>query len=98
MKVLNQIPFGDLEAMIDPSTPDITGRVLEMLGCINHSIATKEVDGGFQISRKNSGKGWALVGKVGGQLRLRYVVRASGAAFRGRGHDKTIHTTSRRRA
>lgn len=29
---LNDIPYGDLRAMIDPSTADITGRVLEMHG------------------------------------------------------------------
>ncbi len=29
---LNDIPYGDLKAMIDPSTADITGRVLEMHG------------------------------------------------------------------
>lgn len=29
---LNAIPYGDLKAMIDPSTADITGRVLEMQG------------------------------------------------------------------
>ena len=39
--VLNQIPFGDLEAMIDPSTPDITGRVLELLGCIDYPHRAK---------------------------------------------------------
>jgi squalene-hopene/tetraprenyl-beta-curcumene cyclase len=32
MSIWNQVPFGDLEAMIDPSTPDITGRALEILG------------------------------------------------------------------
>lgn len=31
----NQMPYGDLKAMIDPPTADLTGRVLEMLGyCI----------------------------------------------------------------
>jgi len=29
---LNQIPFADMEAMIDPPTEDITGRMLEMMG------------------------------------------------------------------
>jgi squalene-hopene/tetraprenyl-beta-curcumene cyclase len=28
----NQMPYGDLKAMIDPPTADLTGRVLEMLG------------------------------------------------------------------
>jgi squalene-hopene/tetraprenyl-beta-curcumene cyclase len=37
LKILNQLPFGDLEAMIDPSTPDLTGRVLELLGLTGYS-------------------------------------------------------------
>lgn len=29
---LNQVPYGDLKAMIDPNTADVTARVLEMVG------------------------------------------------------------------
>jgi squalene-hopene/tetraprenyl-beta-curcumene cyclase len=29
---LNRIPFADMEAMIDPPTEDVTGRMLEMMG------------------------------------------------------------------
>ena len=29
---LNRLPYGDLQAMIDPSTADVTARVLEMVG------------------------------------------------------------------
>ncbi|MGQ4808592.1 Squalene--hopene cyclase [Candidatus Entotheonellaceae bacterium PAL068K] len=32
--LLNKIPFADLESMLDPSTCDVTGRVLELLGLI----------------------------------------------------------------
>lgn len=32
---LNQLPYGDLKAMIDPNTADVTARVLEMVGCGN---------------------------------------------------------------
>jgi len=38
MKILNQLPFGDLEAMIDPSTADLTGRVLELLGLLGYTL------------------------------------------------------------
>jgi squalene-hopene/tetraprenyl-beta-curcumene cyclase len=31
---LNDIPYGDLRAMIDPNTADVTARVLEMFGCL----------------------------------------------------------------
>lgn len=30
--ILNDIPFADLKSLLDPSTPDITGHVLEALG------------------------------------------------------------------
>lgn len=30
--ILNEIPFADLKSLLDPSTPDITGHVLEALG------------------------------------------------------------------
>ncbi len=32
LDVLNRIPFADMEAMIDPPTEDITGRMLELMG------------------------------------------------------------------
>ncbi|MEO0834644.1 MAG: squalene--hopene cyclase [Cyanobacteria bacterium J06642_3] len=35
---INLIPYGDLKAMIDPNTADVTARVLEMLGESNLSI------------------------------------------------------------
>ncbi len=31
-EILNRIPFADMEAMIDPPTEDLTGRVLELMG------------------------------------------------------------------
>lgn len=32
---LNQIPFSDMDSLCDPSSPDVTGRVLEALGLLN---------------------------------------------------------------
>ena len=34
---LNQLPLADVEAITDPSCPDLTGRVLEMLGALHHT-------------------------------------------------------------
>jgi squalene-hopene/tetraprenyl-beta-curcumene cyclase len=31
---LNDIPFSDMQSLCDPSTPDVTGRVIEALGCV----------------------------------------------------------------
>jgi squalene-hopene/tetraprenyl-beta-curcumene cyclase len=41
---LNAIPYGDLKAMIDPNTADVTARVLEMLGECNLSIAPHNLE------------------------------------------------------
>ncbi|MBD2436571.1 squalene--hopene cyclase [Nostoc sp. FACHB-110] len=41
---LNAIPYGDLKAMIDPNTADVTARVLEMLGESNLSIAPQNLE------------------------------------------------------
>ncbi|NET74190.1 MAG: squalene--hopene cyclase, partial [Sphaerospermopsis sp. SIO1G2] len=40
---LNSIPYGDLKAMIDPNTADVTARVLEMLGFCNLSIPANKL-------------------------------------------------------
>lgn len=34
--LLNKIPFADLEALIDPPTADLTGRMLELMGTFNY--------------------------------------------------------------
>ena len=35
--LLNKIPFADMEALIDPPTADLTGRMLELLGTFEYS-------------------------------------------------------------
>ncbi len=41
---LNSIPYGDLKAMIDPNTADVTARVVEMLGACNLSIESHNLE------------------------------------------------------
>jgi squalene-hopene/tetraprenyl-beta-curcumene cyclase len=41
---LNSVPYGDLKAMIDPNTADVTARVLEMLGACNLSIQADNLE------------------------------------------------------
>jgi squalene-hopene/tetraprenyl-beta-curcumene cyclase len=36
---LNEIPFSDMGSLCDPSTPDVTGRVLEAMGHWLHAVA-----------------------------------------------------------
>jgi squalene-hopene/tetraprenyl-beta-curcumene cyclase len=54
---LNDIPYGDLRAMIDPNTADVTARVLEMFGqlgvgevpdrALNYLMNEQEADGSW---------------------------------------------------
>jgi squalene-hopene/tetraprenyl-beta-curcumene cyclase len=52
LKILNYLPFGDLEAMIDPSTPDLTGRVLELLGSIGYKFSDRRVKRAIEFIKK----------------------------------------------
>ncbi|MCM0594482.1 MAG: squalene--hopene cyclase [Gloeotrichia echinulata DVL01] len=41
---LNAVPYGDLKAMIDPNTADVTARVVEMLGACNLLIDDRNLE------------------------------------------------------
>ena len=49
---LNSIPYGDLKAMIDPNTADVTARVLEMLGACDLSIDTYNLERSLTYLRR----------------------------------------------
>jgi squalene-hopene/tetraprenyl-beta-curcumene cyclase len=51
-EVLTQIPFADHNAMLDPSCPDITARVLEALGLFGYHVGQPEVDRGVAFIRR----------------------------------------------
>jgi squalene-hopene/tetraprenyl-beta-curcumene cyclase len=53
MGILNQLPFGDLEAMIDPSTPDLTGRVLELLGSLGYELSDNIIKRAIEFIKRN---------------------------------------------
>lgn len=65
MRILNQLPLGDLEAMIDPSTPDLTGRVLELLGQVGYRTSDRAVKKAIKFLRKtqdDDGSWWGRWG------------------------------------
>ncbi|MEL7492607.1 MAG: squalene--hopene cyclase [Cyanobacteria bacterium J06554_11] len=76
---LNAIPYGDLKAMIDPSTADITARVLEMnarlLSKNKSSIASKRTQPGFRylLAQQESDGSWF------GRWGVNYIYGTSGA-------------------
>ena len=65
LDVLNRIPFADMEAMIDPPTADITGRMLELMGSYhfdaNDPRAARAVDF-LRRTQEPSGAWWGRWG------------------------------------
>ena len=57
---INLIPYGDLKAMIDPNTADVTARVLEMLGQCNLSMKASKVQKAinYLIEEQESDGSW----------------------------------------
>lgn len=45
---LNDLPYGDLKAMIDPNTADVTARVLEMLGSCSLTMEPERIERGLR--------------------------------------------------
>lgn len=50
--LLNHVPFADHNAMLDPSTPDVTGRVLEMLGAFGYERSSAPALRAIQFLRR----------------------------------------------
>ncbi|MDA8168872.1 MAG: squalene--hopene cyclase [Nitrospiraceae bacterium] len=65
MSILNEIPFADLEAMIDPSTPDITGRVLELMGMAGFGLSDQRVRKAIGFIKKNQEPDGSFWGRWG---------------------------------
>jgi squalene-hopene/tetraprenyl-beta-curcumene cyclase len=65
MDWLNQLPLADVEAVTDPSCPDLTGRVLEMLGALrcgkDHPVAQRAIKW-LQRNQAPEGSWWGRWG------------------------------------
>ncbi|MGQ9575499.1 MAG: terpene cyclase/mutase family protein [Thermoguttaceae bacterium] len=59
------VPFADHNAMIDPSTPDLTGRVLEALGKFGFRLGEPAVDRGVQYLRRTQQADGSWFGRWG---------------------------------
>ncbi len=57
---LNHVPLADVEAVTDPSCPDLTGRVLEMMASVgyrtDHPVATRAIE--WLKKNQASAGGW----------------------------------------
>ena len=65
MELLCRVPFADHNAMIDPSTPDIAGRVLEALGRVGLRRGHPSVDRGVAYLRQAQETDGAWFGRWG---------------------------------
>ncbi|MBV8581189.1 MAG: squalene--hopene cyclase, partial [Candidatus Eremiobacteraeota bacterium] len=73
---LNRIPYGDLKAMIDPSTADVTARVLEMIArCGLDDFDRARFDRGLAYLLNEQERDGAWFGRWG----VNYVYGTSGA-------------------
>jgi len=59
-EILTRVPFADHNAMLDPSCPDITARVLESLSHYGHRVGQRPVDRAiaFILSRQEEIGSW----------------------------------------
>jgi squalene-hopene/tetraprenyl-beta-curcumene cyclase len=64
-EVLTQVPFADHNAMLDPSCPDITARVLEALGQYGHRVGQPEVDRAVAFIRASQDRRGCWLGRWG---------------------------------
>jgi squalene-hopene/tetraprenyl-beta-curcumene cyclase len=72
---LNSLPYGDLKAMIDPNTADVTARVLEMLGLCTASMDADQKERGlaYLIREQEADGSWF------GRWGVNYIYGTSGA-------------------
>lgn len=64
-EVLTKVPFADHNAMLDPSCPDITARVLEALGHFSHRVGSRAVDRAVTFIRTRQERAGGWIGRWG---------------------------------
>jgi squalene-hopene/tetraprenyl-beta-curcumene cyclase len=71
---LNAIPYGDLKAMIDPNTADVTARVLEMIGRCQKTTGKNSVERALSYLRQEQEPEGCWFGRWG----VNYIYGTSG--------------------
>jgi squalene-hopene/tetraprenyl-beta-curcumene cyclase len=92
-QLLNAVPFADHNAMLDPTCPDITGRVLEALCRRGFTLADETVQRGVDYLVKNQERNGSWYGRWG----VNYVYGTS-LALRGLRAAQAVAIDSFRRA
>jgi squalene-hopene/tetraprenyl-beta-curcumene cyclase len=62
---LEEVPFADHNAILDPTCSDLTGRVLELLGFIGHSRETRAVQRAIRFIRRTQDADGSWYGRWG---------------------------------
>jgi squalene-hopene/tetraprenyl-beta-curcumene cyclase len=62
---LNQIPFSDMDSLCDPSSPDVTGRVLEALGALGDASYRAACRRGVAYLRRSQEREGSWFGRWG---------------------------------
>ncbi len=89
--VFQYIPFADHNAMLDPPTVDITGRMLEMLAAYGYDRNDPAVKKAIKFIRERAGAGRLLVRTLGRELHLRHHAGAARPGGDGRGPPRALH-------
>jgi squalene-hopene/tetraprenyl-beta-curcumene cyclase len=63
--IFNKIPFADHQALLDPSTVDVTGRCLEMLGTLGYDHAHPAVSSAIEFLQKEQEPNGSWYGRWG---------------------------------
>jgi squalene-hopene/tetraprenyl-beta-curcumene cyclase len=64
-EILTQVPFADHNAMLDPSCPDITARVLEALGQFGYQVGHPQVDRALRFIASTQDRRGCWLGRWG---------------------------------
>ncbi len=75
--IFQYIPFADHNAMLDPPTVDITGRILEMLAAYGFTRRDPRVEAASAVHPEGAGAGRVLVWALGRELPLRHLPGAA---------------------
>ncbi|MFN3531740.1 MAG: squalene--hopene cyclase [Candidatus Brocadia sp.] len=63
--ILNHIPFADFNALLDPSTSDVTGRCLDLLGRVGFSKSSHHIQKAIEFLQKEQEKDGPWFGRWG---------------------------------
>jgi squalene-hopene/tetraprenyl-beta-curcumene cyclase len=64
-RLLNHIPFADLESLLDPSTSDVTGRVMELLAKLGYPRQHPVIRRALRFLRKDQSEDGSWYGRWG---------------------------------